>query len=560
MAKRKNDELTIEQQMSRIKHGAVFFGIMFFIVMLVVVVASIFYLVRMETILTEISKLVNSTEYTNINIDNTGLLSTDYLAVVIPVLVALAGSFVAFLGMNRLKMFDERIDKMRLELSEEIEKHVTLEVQTGQAKFIQDISSKMNKALQEINEKASDTSQKIDEKQTHYINTAEEKNSEALNKLAEIVANGINQINERTNDFGNRFSWLIDLADDSDIDLNIHTVYDAHANVERLRSEQKSGGVNLIKKIVRFVCDKTDIPGDSSDYHNLAAELARGNLFDESCKVLKTGLSHFENDMDLLADYVEYAAHIGLHDEAKDIVEKLNKNKRAWNWRCFEFVCDYYRGIGDLSTALSICSEAIDNIPDDEHGYRSKAEIQRLINPGKEGIEAAVCTLNTALDRNVNCPQCAVALSDIYLGIGKYEEALSAADRAIQELAQDQPHVNIAAVFFKRASIQDRMLMSKKYSSEKGQELADNAYTDYAMALSLPGLPPAVKMQARIRQQIIEKYLSSDYVKKDTNINSLMSEELRQLISSRLYEQIIGIDQDIIDEPFQPIDKDSTLQ
>lgn len=235
MAKRKNDELTIEQQMSRIKHGAVFFGIMFFIVMLVVVVASIFYLVRMETILTEISKLVNSTEYTNINIDNTGLLSTDYLAVVIPVLVALAGSFVAFLGMNRLKMFDERIDKMRLELSEEIEKHVTLEVQTGQAKFIQDISSKMNKALQEINEKASDTSQKIDEKQTHYINTAEEKNSEALNKLAEIVANGINQINERTNDFGNRFSWLIDLADDSDIDLNIHTVYDAHANVERLR-------------------------------------------------------------------------------------------------------------------------------------------------------------------------------------------------------------------------------------------------------------------------------------------------------------------------------------
>ena len=543
--KSNSSKLTIEQSLDRIKRGTIFWGIMFFVAMIVIVSVSVFYIAYLENTILEIVELINSSTDHNIAVDRSSLLSTDYLAIVIPVLVALAGAFIAFLGMNRLKMFDERIDKMRIDLVDEIEKRVKMEVQAEQARFIQEVFSKMNKVLQDIDKKAESIIKTIDEKQVHYIDASKEKANEATIKLSDIVDEGMRKINERTDDFDIRFSWLSDLVVDNDIDLNIHTIYDAHVNVERLRSEQRSGHVNLIKKIVGFVCDNDDISGDSSDYHNLAAELARGNLYFEACKVLKKGLTYFDNDMDLLADYVEYSAHIGMHDEAKDIVEKLQKNKNSWNWRCYEFVCDYYRGLGDLSTALNICSDAIKNIPDNEHGYRSKAEIQRLLTPGEMGIEAAISTLKVALDKNVNCPQCAIALADIYLGLGKYEEALSAADRAIQELAQDQPHVKVAAVFFKRASIQDRMLMSNKYDNVKKQELADNAYTDYSMALTLSDIPPIMKKQALVRQQIIEKHLSGDYVKPDQSRYGFLSQELQQIITSELLKQLIEAEQEV---------------
>ena len=45
-----------------------------------------------------------------VEVDHANLLSADYLAGIIPVIIGLAGALVVFLGMERLKAFDERID------------------------------------------------------------------------------------------------------------------------------------------------------------------------------------------------------------------------------------------------------------------------------------------------------------------------------------------------------------------------------------------------------------------------------------------------------------------
>lgn len=270
----------------------------------------------------------------------------------------------------------------------------------------------------------------------------------------------------------------------------------------------------LSKKIVDRVCNEGELSGDSADYHNLAAELARGSMYIESCRILKRGLSFFSKDTDLLSDLIEYATKGSMFDDAAKATEQLLHDipHRLWTWRCYEFICDYYRAIGELEKADKLCDEFIDAIPNDEHGYRSKAEIAKLLDPGADGIKKSIDILQSAIDAHVNCPQCANALAETYLSIGKFDEALRAANQAILELAQDQPHVNVAYVFYNRAVIQDRMFMQGLSSSGVSQSLANDAYQDYRMALSFGMLSNIVSYQAQVRMKILERYVASDLI------------------------------------------------
>lgn len=445
--------------------------------------------------LSNLANITSDGEAATITVARDGLLSADYLAAVIPLLLALGGSFIAFLGMSRLKMFDERIDQTRAEMLKEIESRVKGEVAVDRVEF-------SNQILQSVSSE-----------QVKFYEAVADADKELLARKEKCIS----EIADKFDSFEKKYAWLEATVANKEADLDFHTVDDAHKLVERLRNTKPTGYISIIKKIVNRVCGDIELSGGSADYHNLAAETARGSMYIESCKVLKKGLCFFPKDTDLLSDLIEYATKGSMFDDAAEATDQLLNNipRRLWTWRCYEFICDYYRAIGELEKADKLCDEFISAIPNDEHGYRSKAEIAKLLSPGKDGIKKSIDILQLAIDNHVNCPQCANALAETYLSIGEFDEALKAVNQAVLELAQDQPHVNVAYVFYNRAVIQDRMFMQGMNNSDSIQSLANNAYKDYNLSLSFHMLDSIVSHQAQVRIKILEQYVSQDLIQEN---------------------------------------------
>lgn len=56
---------------------------------------------------------------------NTSLIkNTDYLELVLPILLAIVAAFIAFLGINRLKDMDAQVNQMRNSISTELDKEI----------------------------------------------------------------------------------------------------------------------------------------------------------------------------------------------------------------------------------------------------------------------------------------------------------------------------------------------------------------------------------------------------------------------------------------------------
>ena len=504
----------------------IFLGVI--IVLFIVAALNAHYIRATESTFSQLQEAINAVSAADesgeshvitVEVDHANLLSADYLAGVIPVIIGLAGALVVFLGMERLKAFDERIDSTNSGIDEklngfdkkidqnrtELQRNLTTEVERSvQAKFIQeqekwnnrerDVTSAQEKSKAELSKHKSELSNELDET--------------ALTRLQELEAKAQEYINGLDS-----YNWLRVIIQEGETEISVPTVEDAHRLTERLRAQKPAGHLDMIRQIVDKVCN-TALSGDQDDYHNLTAELARGNMYNEACRILERGLEFFSTDVDLLADLVEYGTKGGMLDKAKISVLRLeNKDdipKEQWNWRCYEFVCDYYKATGNIEKAYQICDEFINAIPDDEHGYRSKAELERLMNPGQAGIENSITALRLALERNITCPQCANNLSVTLLDNGRFEEALEAANRAVRDLAQQQPHVTVAYVFYNRANVYDRMCLQSLENAGKRQSMAESACEDYLMALSLGTLSMIVSLQAQARIKILHSYLSSE--------------------------------------------------
>ena len=474
-----------------------------------------------------------------VEVDHANLLSADYLAGIIPVIIGLAGALVVFLGMERLKAFDERIDsansdtrekldEFRKEASENHEKlqkdiegklgQFDIRIEQRHSQFREDQFKEIERSVREqfgeeqkkwderekqVTKAQTDSKVELDEHKKTLLKDLDE---DALKHLADLDAKALEYMNGLES-----YSWLRAIIQEGETEISVPTVEDAHRLIERLRAEKHANYINMIRRIVDKICNEK-LSGDNKDYHNCAAELARGSMYIDACRVLECGLQYFPKDVDLLADLVEYTTKGGLIDKAEEVVKRLENEadipKNQWNWRCYEFTCDYYKARGDYQAAYDLSDAFIKAIPDDERGYRIKSECERQLHPGKEGIERSIAALRQALDQNITCPQCANSLSEMLLDNGRIEEALAAINRAIRDLAQQQPHISSAIAFFNRANIWDRMCLQNKENTEEQQTMAENASRDYRMSLYL-GLPPTISKQAVERIRILSSYYST---------------------------------------------------
>ncbi len=488
----------------KLKSFVIKWGIIFLIVLVVLVAISVWYIANLASEMSKIADVVNQQGQIELSIKRNNLLSADYLAIVIPIIVALAGSLIAFLGMNRLKMFDERIDKIRTDMLSEIDSRVKNEVIASRAEY----------------------SDKLIEKVSEYERAISCKSKGSIAEIEKVCNDGLAKLENTMASFSARYDWLESIVEEEAGEIEISTVADAHEMVEDLRSKKPANYLSMIKKLVKKVCsDESVISGDVADYHNLSAELALANMYNEAIQVLEKGLGSEYKNVELLADLIEYATKNNQLDKAEKSVTLLNKIDRwRWNWQCYEFTIDYYRARGMIKEAKTLCSEFLEMMPYDEHGYRSMAEISMICKPGDAGIEEALKYLNAALTKHINAAQCAQKLADIYLDKGQYEESIKAASRAIQESAQDQPSVEIAHTISTRGFAFDRLFMQKLQAGTIQEDLAEKAVEDYKMAISftqqgLGRLAPIVLKQVICRLGILSKYIPA-IVEEDTPLNN----------------------------------------
>ena len=478
----------------RIKSYVNKWGAVFLAVLVLLVVISVWYIANLANEISRIVELVNQQGQVELSIKRNNLLSADYLAIVIPIIVALAGSLIAFLGMNRLKMFDERIDKIRTEMLAEIDNRVKNEVIASRSVYSDELLGKVSKHEQEISCIA----------------------KKSVAEIEKVCNDGLEQLEKKISSFSSRYDWLESIVEEEAGEIEISTVADAHEMVEGLRSKKPANYLSMIKKIVTKVCsDESTISGDVADYHNLSAELARANMYNEAIQVLEKGLGSEYKNVELLADLIEYAAKNNQLDKASRAVKILNSIDRwRWNWQCYEFTIDYYRAKGLINEAKTLCSEFLEAMPYDEHGYRSMAEISMIFEQGDAGINKAIKYLNDALMKKINAAQCAQRLAEIYLDKGQYEESITAASRAIQESAQDQPSIEIAHIISTRGFAYDRLFMQKLQAGTKQEDLAEKAVEDYKMAIAftqqgLGRLAPIVFKQVVCRLGILGQFVSA---------------------------------------------------
>lgn len=467
----------------------------------------------------------------------------DYLQFVVPILLTTAGFFLAFLGMNRLKDIDTQVEKIRIELKEDFsgEKKQLVELRTELSENIQFEKKELQFHRNVLTESLD---QKIDTKTSQFKenirNELREEKENLEKELVECREKGISDIKDTFSEFikdikffQERYDWLSSFRENDEIKsiMMIGSVADAHLQVEAIFSAKPDNVVGIIRHIVdRVVTQK--ISGDQSDYHNLAAELARNNLYDDACRVCEVGIACLGGDVDLLADWVNYATKIGKYDEALIAIHKLNDiSYNLWNWRAFDFIIDYYLSVGDLKEANKLACDFVEWMPYEDRAYFTQANILRLLYGKKEGTIKEIEVLQHAVSLKINCPLCANRLAEIMCDIGQLKDALEYINLALKELAQEQPSINYAYVIYKRALIYDRLYYQYQceFQSDDEHKWAYLAYRDYETAINSHKLSQITANHAYVRKELLSEFIPKE--KREEVNNNVGIEQLIKLLT-----------------------------
>lgn len=378
----------------------------------------------------------------------------DWIKVVLPILGSGLIVIFAFLGIDRLKNFDERQDKLSKELKEELKTTVNDATSVYKSRFEEILKEKTDSFAENLSlyeEKLTHVGKQIDEYNTKWGDLKERR----------TVTDAIGNISEAHDYIQKQFQ--IEMSNDS-MQWQIRTK-SLDALVKRIISEE--------------------IKGNSADYHNLAVELARQNYYDQACEVIGKGLQFFPYDIDLLSDALAYIHTFNnAHEMAERSIKTLESiGRNGWNWRTFTFYIDYLNGLEpsdeNKNKALDLIKDYKKLLPDEERAYMAEYETFRKYGEIKNAEEA----LEYAEENFDMTAQCSLILSEIYRRKGEYDKAYFSATRAIQSQAEDQPSSHTGAAFANRAFALDAKIFNKRLKGQEvEQSMITDAIADYKMA------------------------------------------------------------------------------
>lgn len=236
---------------------------------------------------------------------------------------------------------------------------------------------------------------------------------------------------------------------------------------------------------------------DSNDYHNLAVDYARQELFDCAIWILKRGLKKYPLSQDLLADTILYGKESGQLEECENALSSLLLvDKESWGWRAYSFTIDYYLDeINRLPKGASrnklkreihkLADEFIEYAQRDpeavDRAYCKKADVTKEIGGEKSQEEYLLAGYN----KNPSAPQCALRLADMMFEQGEYSKVLDYLQKCKYAINNPQPDINPAYVYLLYAMSKTSKLMIETPDgnySEKQSEI-EQIYRDFHTAI-----------------------------------------------------------------------------
>lgn len=249
--------------------------------------------------------------------------------------------------------------------------------------------------------------------------------------------------------------------------------------------------------------EKWKILADDNDYHNLAVDYARLNLYDCALWILERGLKESPSS-DLLADKILYASESGQHELCEDAYTSLIRlDKGSWGWRAYSFSIKYYlkkvKGMrkGKNRDNLKLKTYALaeefitySRLNPEDAADRAYFEMAALVKElGASGDGENVVTQEAILKNGCNAispaPQCALSLADIMFERGYYNEAISFLSQCKLAINSPQPSVNPAYVYLLYAMAKTSKLIKETVDgdfSDKKLEL-ESIYRDFHTAI-----------------------------------------------------------------------------
>lgn len=255
---------------------------------------------------------------------------------------------------------------------------------------------------------------------------------------------------------------------------------------------------DLPEFILRSLSDKEQrIYGSADNYHNLASEFARKDLYLHAAKVASLGVGRYGCNSDLLADMIKYCANIQDWENCEEAYSRLKEiDYKRWNWRAYTFVIDYL--LDKMETEITNRDSWIEkDIRTHIENYKKLkderawvAESEYYIKLGERG--KAIKALKDGLKSVVVTPQICVKLADMLLEEGKYSEVVKIAAIGIRSTAQDQPTANLGYLVYVSALAKDALLHNEEMDNEgvfgkgyKNTALVESALLDYHIAEEL---------------------------------------------------------------------------
>ena len=197
--------------------------------------------------------------------------------IAISIIIALVLFVGGFLGITRLAHYEDTIKDARDSLNKQLLEERKL-AGTERENFRKEIDTR----LKEIK----DTIESVSEKYVAAaVGVRQEKIKRDIGELEKKTKARIKEIDEKLGPY----RWLESRKDEVDSLVGIGSIGVAHSKMTELFRDKKP---DMAIRVAKHALD-SKISGDPDDFHNLAAELARQNLYSLASWVVLRGLEHF---------------------------------------------------------------------------------------------------------------------------------------------------------------------------------------------------------------------------------------------------------------------------
>lgn len=282
-----------------------------------------------------------------------------------------------------------------------------------------------------------------------------------------------------------------------DNELILLSVSDAEQMLEEW-AKDPSIDKSLPELIVHAIDTSGKIFGSAVDYHNLASEFARQDLYKNARIVAVAGAKKYKKDVDLLADIILFGSKSDSLPDCERAFCRLKEiDKSRWSWRAFKFSIDYFKVLiatdqngrdkEYYSEALTLADEYKKYLGD-ERAWVAVSELYSMFGR----TNAAIQELKDGVERVIVSPQCCLKLSDMLLESGDYNGVIKYSAIGIRAAAQEQPSSSVGYLYYLSALAKDALIHQEELESPATEgngfsnfDRIKNALCDYDIALKL---------------------------------------------------------------------------